>query len=53
MSPSSTSPPANSGTDLVTKNSAYNGQSGQHRVSVRFAEGVGAKASGYAVVRPA
>lgn len=37
---------------LVTKNSAFNGQSGNHRVSVRFAEGVGANASGYAVVRP-
>lgn len=45
-----TSASINCRTGLVTKNSAFSGMSGQHRVAIRFAEGVGANASGYADV---
>jgi len=37
-------------TALITKNSAFSGVSGQHRLTIRFAEGIGAHGSGYALV---
>ncbi len=37
-------------TTLTTKNSAFSGVSGRHRVTIRFADGIGTNGSGYALV---